>query len=584
MVIGLVAIIVVGAASPSSGRAATDADAARLLSPTLGRPVFVSAGSAFAVRAVAPLGSTQVECALLRADSPAQRIRLQPAGDAAARLAAGEALALTVPLDTPRRTYDLEVRVGAAVLRGRHSVAVTEADDPVRLVHLSNMNVGDLSAPEFDDRLVSEINLVAPTAIVMTGDYLDATHPNPRAGWQDLVSFVLRLDAPVILACGDHDDIGLYSEFAAPSPVGVIQVGRHRGVVLFDHPGAPIDRDADQIRWVESLTRMAGGDGLTFVISHDDYPNLLAYWQRAGSLEGTIRDGRVGVWISGGHLDWDGVENAALVAAAAPMRYVRTHQAGRATLGGASGTAHYRVIDLDGDRVRMPSERTATRAPAPSTPVGHLWAEALDVNDGSQTRVGFRANSTLPYAIDRNALWLRVRKTGEGRPWCHGGRIDEIIEQSSFWECRVRFDLPDKSMVRGEIGAGPEPLYADHLVEFQIEEVLEFHERATPDGLQYLEAAGPTGFVEIVNNGSRSLALAPQVRLDGEPIAYRPVGVDQPFVTRMSLTIDPGARVRLQVDFSAVRVTAGRRTLQVYAESATAVVPSVHPVDIRVVR
>ena len=44
-----------------------------------------------------------------------------------------------------------------------------------------------------------------------------------------------RLDAPALLACGDHDDMTLYSKYVAPSPIGVVDLGRFRGVVLLDH-------------------------------------------------------------------------------------------------------------------------------------------------------------------------------------------------------------------------------------------------------------------------------------------------------------------------------------------------------------
>src|SRR5690606_33955745 len=141
---------------------------------------------------------------------------------------------------------------------------------------------------------------------------------------RDLLAFIRRLDAPVIMACGDHDDVGLYSERVSPSPIGVVRIGRHRCIILYDHPAAPIDRDTDQLAWVERTLQSPGFDGLTIVVAHDDRPNLLAHWRSSGTLAERLRRGRIGLWLAGGHRDWDGVAFAELLRAAGPLRYVRT--------------------------------------------------------------------------------------------------------------------------------------------------------------------------------------------------------------------------------------------------------------------
>lgn len=181
-------------------------------------------------------------------------------------------------------------------------------------------------APSFDQRLIEEVNLVAPTLIVATGDFLDATHADPPVGWRELIDCLTRFDAPIVMACGDHDDIELYSRHVAPSPIGLVNVGRHRALLLFDHPRGPIHRNPEQLRWVERTLGTPGFDGLTFVVTHDDSPNLLRHWQQQGTLTRMIRSGRIGLWFAAGHQDWDGQVYGDVIDAAVPMVYLRTQQ------------------------------------------------------------------------------------------------------------------------------------------------------------------------------------------------------------------------------------------------------------------
>lgn len=574
-------ILLIATTTPGIAQDAA-AERARVLQPTLGRPAFVAPGGQLVVRAVAAADGGRVTVALSSSDARPIALSLPP--NAAASLSDGKPIVCTVPTDTPSRTYDLVLSAGRVRIRAAHCVAVTRADDHVRIVHLSNMNLGSLDAPRLDPRLISEINLVAPTAIIMTGDLLDATRPDPRAGWDALVALVRRFDAPVIIACGDHDDMTLYSTYAAPSPIGQVAIGRHRCIVLYDQPYAPLDRDRDQIRWVENTLARPGFDGVTIIATHDDYPTLLAIWQRRGQLANMLRSGRVGLWLCGGHRDWDGVENAALIRAAAPMRYVRTHESSSATRGGASGIPHYAAIDLDGDRVNILGDSAEAGDVPASIELGHLHATVDGPNDGSNTRVGFEAISSLPFALTRLAQTVRVRKSGPRQPWCRGATIEQTVDRGAYWELRLRFDLPDKSALRGLVGTDTPPATPAVVVNFNVAPTLLLHARQTPDGLTYQALEGPAPRVTLRNDGQSPARVAPLIRLDGQPIAYRPAGDDGPFVEQAPLTLAPGARHDLQLDFSAIRVSPGRRTLLVYVRRSPVLVPSSRPLLIREVR
>lgn len=568
----------VEAVRPSTANA--DANAPGLLVPTLGRPAFVEPGGTFRVVARVPNASGTAEFNLVRARPRELRYPLECAPDTIARLLAGQPLKLTVSLTVPRRTYDLEIVLDGTRLTGRHCVAVGSVGRQLRLVHLANMNVGDVGALHFDQRLIDEVNLLAPTLIVATGDFLDATHDDPSVGWRELVDYLTRFEAPIVMACGDHDDIELYSRHVAPSPIGLIDVGPHRGLILFDHPLAPIDSDSEQIRWVEHALGRPGFDRLTFVVTHDDFPNLLHYWQQQGTLTRMISAGRLGLWFAGGHCDWDGQAFSELIHAADPMVYLRTHQSSSAPREGATGVSHYRIIEITDDRVILPQAAPEPSDAPSSTPVGHLRATLDGPNDGSLSRLSFSAVNNLPYRIDKLALTLRLRKLAGSTPWCHGGRLEEVTDLGTLWECRVRFDLPDKGSLRAAAGSGPEPDRQAVDVRVEADNTFHFSRHVTPEGLTFLTLTSDPPVVQVRNDGDQVVQVSPLVRLDGDPVAYRPLAGDGRFATAYRLSLPPGETVSLQLDLAAVRVEPGRRELQVYLAGGDVKVPFCHAVDV----
>jgi hypothetical protein len=551
-----------------------------LLTPTLGRPVFVEPGSSFQVVARLPTSGVVAKFELVCGGQPEQRYRLNCEADAGARLATGQPLRLGVPSTVPRQTYDLHISCNDGELVGRHCVAVGHVGRTLRLVHLSNMNIGDVGAPNFDHRLIDEVNLVAPTLILATGDYLDAVHTDRRAGWRQLVDFFASFDAPVVMACGDHDDIESYSRHVAPSPIGLVDVGPNRCLVLFDHPHARVQDNPAQLRWIEQALMQPAFDGMTLVLSHDECPNLLNRWHHQGILTRMIRGGRIGLWFVGGHHDWDGQAFSELTDAARPMIYLQTHQSSTAPREGASGVSHYRVVDVVDDRVALPHSGPPSIGVPPSTPVGHLQATFDGPNDGSLSRLSFSVASSLPYRLDGLALTVRLRKSGTFAPWCHGARLEQAIDLGDVWQCRLRFDLPDKGGLRARAGSGPEPLPPAVSVRFEAPATFRFHQQTTSQGCTFLSSANDPLFVHVENVGEEVAVVSPLLRLDGDPLAYRPATGQSDFALVYRLRLQPGETVSLQPDLSAVRVAPGRRELQVYLHGADAVVPFCHSVDV----
>jgi len=565
----------------AAGAEASEVAEARLLWPTLGRPAFVAPGDTLCIYAQMPQVTQTPVVSLLCPTTPKHRHLLHAGPEAGQALVGGEALRVQVPAYIVPATYDLEIRWGRSCVVGRHCVAVGTLPERVRIVHLSNMNVGDVGAPDFDPRLIKEVNLVGPTLIVATGDYLDATHADPVRGWLELGDFLARFDAPAVLACGDHDDVAFYSRFVAPSPIGVVEVGRCRGIVLLDHADNPIERDAGQLRWVERVLTEPNDERVTFVVSHAESPNLLRFWQRQGTLERMVRGGRLGLWFAGGHRDWDGREYAGLVTAAAPMLFLRTHQSSSAAQDGAEGVSHYRVVDLVGTRAFLPGEAGQSGPPA-SIPVGRLGVKVGGPNDGTRTRLAVTATNNLPYRMDGLAARVLLRPEGDGEPWCQGATLERATRIDGIWECRLRFDLPDKGSLRALVGAGPEPPRPDVQVRIDLPSRLRFTARSSADGLRFCSASETAALVYVRNRGEGAVEVRPLVRLDGDRVAYRLVNEEGPFATAYRLRLQAGEEVALELDLSAVRVRPGRRELQVYLEGGWACTPVCHPLDVEV--
>ncbi len=600
-----------------------------LISPAQGRPVFVAPGGTLQIVAVVPEehAAGPFELAIVSDRFPSHRHTLELPPDAGQRLLRGEPQALALPEGVPMQTYNLMLRAGGIEAVARHSVAVGSFDEPLRLVHLSDMSIGDVAAPAFDQRLIDEINLAAPALIVATGDYFDATAGQSPTDWDKLSQFFARFEAPVLMACGDHDDIAQYSRVASPSAIGSVEIGPWRGLVLLDHARHPANQDAQQMSWAEH--QLADAARPTFIVGHHEPPGLMRHWLSQGALTQQVQRGRIAAWFAGGHTDWDGRVLRRWAEAAAPALYVRTHQSSPAAVEGAEGVSHYRIVDLDNGRATLlhqPADAALRGAP-PSTPVGRLGVTFEGPNDGSAEQVIFTAVNNLPHRLDRLSVRVLVKRSGSAAPWCIGAEMGQVVSFGRLWECRVHFDLPDKGARRIVVGVGPMPAAEDVRVDFDAPSTLRFASKRTADGVEYQscldqpmvfvsragrpeatavqpvrEGQPGAAAVQPVREGQPGAAAAqpeaaavqpeaaavqpveimPRVRLDGSPIAYRPVDREGPFALAYRIQLTPGAIVPLELDLSAVRVNPGLRELQVYLSHGPATWPISRAVSILV--
>ncbi len=559
------------------GRPERSVPAWTLLAPTQGRPVFVAPGGSFRAALEGSEEPPGIAFELVRDSYPVHRhhLRWRPI-DSGSRVLCCE---LFVPSDTPPATYDLVVNVAGRRLTARHAVAVQNPPARLRLVHLSDMNTDGLAVPEFDEQLVQEVNLLGPTLVVLTGDMLDVTHPDPDGGWQRLSDYLARFEAPTLVACGDNDDPLGYAAYLAPSPLGTIEIGRYRGVVLYDLPRSPISEDADQVAWVEETLLEPGPTDLCFMVAHDSCPNLLRYWRQQGRLADVLTRGRVGLYFAGGHRDWDGHEYADLVTAAHPLWYVRTHQSSRALIGGAGGVSHYRVIDVQGTQARHVGPWSDDGQPA-SIAVGGLTVSFDGPNDGRRRRLAVTVSSRLPVRLDNLTVRVLVQSAGDKRPWCHGARLRQVLDLGNIWECRLAFDLPDCGLLRAVVGTDAEPALPAVTVEFDGPAELLVHNEMDIDAVAWHVGVWP-GTVRLSNRGPGAVEFTPLVRLDGQVLAYRVVSSVGPFAAAYRLRLQPGQTVELQIEVVTHRIRPGLRDLQVYVGGETGLVPACWPLTVK---
>lgn len=390
---------------------ADDSDAPRIVSPSLGRPVFVEPGGEFelmlhpvpaagALQAQLSRGGVRRALRLVSADGPTVRFQVDP--------------------DCAPRTHDLEVVYDGQALRAAHCVAVWHRSERIRLVQLCNPPPpGDAAARALADA----VNLLAPSLVLLAGT------PDPT-NWERLSNLVQNFEAPVLIALGPRDDLAGYSAAIAASPVGAVELGSYRGLVLCDHANAPLESDLAQVRWLEQLLARGSAGAMTFAISYGARPSLLRLWKEHGVLERAVRRGRLGLWLTGEARAESAAEREIAAAARPLLLSSAPLELGR--------LPSLRVVDIEHGRVRLP-----LAGEHPGTPLAIAPSQLSMQIERAGSEALIEASSGLPGALDGLALWIQIEKSPAGRaPNCRGARLEEIIDAGAHWECRIGFDLP----------------------------------------------------------------------------------------------------------------------------------------------
>lgn len=542
-------------------------DALVIREPSQGRGIFIEPDGEFyfVMRVTDQLRGGDAAFNLVSAVEPSIRIPLYATTPPSFVNNEFASLVLKVPPDATPGLYDLEVRSKAGAYRSRRCVKVVDHfKTRFRFVHLSNMNVGDPTAPDFDDMLPAEVNLLAPEFIVATGDYTEWSRAlNVPAAWKRVLDYFARFDAPVFIVCGLHDHEESFGRLVGNGPIGTIDYGSYHGILILDHPGHPVDQDADQLRVIDADLRKNQSKSLNFIVSHSDELGLLDAWRERGDLADFLRRNKVRMFITGGSADWDYTEFADKLAGLTDFHFIRTHQSSTCLRDRATGVSHYRVIDVDADSFSyVYPDDTAAEKLQYSIPAGRLRVFHDHPNDGSAAEITATVQNSLNQSFPGVQLWLRVAKTGRAapQPSVAGGRLLRALDIGRYWSCLVEADLPEKGAVRILAASSPGAIPPLPPVAVSIDgpSDLGFSERRTPFGLGYYAADNPLTLV-LKNTSKRPASCWPIVRLNGSQL--RP---DPKQTPRMPIKIDPEATIRIPLNVTLRRVSEGPHTLQCY--------------------
>ncbi|MBK8915968.1 MAG: metallophosphoesterase [Phycisphaerales bacterium] len=530
------------------------AEPPRIIWPSQGRPLFTTRDTEITIIAELPEGAAAT-AALERGGPAAQRVELSAVQDAAG--ADASRLRFTVPADTPQQTWDLVLSVGGRTARARSAVAVRDDLSRIRVVHVSDLNLGAIGAPQIDPRLLDEINLLGPTLVLLTGDLVDITHDDPAAGWDELSAALARLDAPIVAACGEHDDLAQFGRCLAPGPVGSVEVGPHRVLVLYDVPQRPIALDVEQCEWAGAALARSRGRGLTMVLSHSRSAGFLQTLVDADRHRDLLANGRVGLWFLGGS---DPGEHP-LAEAVAPTCLVQTPPASALGRSGAGSEPRFRVLDIAGTRVSGVREEGGRVVAGDAWPVGRLSVRSDSPPDGSASVVRLLATNNHPFRVEGLRRRIALRADGDSAPWVRGATLLQSARSGNVWQVDLGWSLPDKGAARIVVGTGAAPPDSEPVVRFDIPARITLE--ALSDG-GYCVPAATGGTVWLRNAQEREVRITPLLMLDAATVAYSVAGVEGGPATAYQLTLAAGQQIALKPAWATGRVRPGGRELQVY--------------------
>lgn len=546
--------------------AATPATTGVALEPSPARPFIIAPGDSFfyVTRLPAGLGN-QMFITLVHSVVPQLRYPLKNATPLSLNEDKSQgSMIVECPADVADGLYDIELEGEHATYSIPHCVYVCATPrSKFRVIHLSDMNIDDPSAPNFDSRLIDEINLLAPEFIIATGDFTDWSQTlNDPTGWDRTMAYLTQFDAPVYVICGDHDHNESFGVKVANGAIGTIDYGKLHGLLLWDNAVHRID--PDQIKWViEDLKNHSSGS-INFIAENDDDLTLLdRIAERVDNLPKFVHDTNLRMIITGGHTDWDYLEYAERLRELPDLNYIRTHQSSTCLRDRATGVSHYRVIEFDDDKFSYvyPDDVTGLRAQH-SIPSGRLRVFYDVANDGSQPRVTATVQNALNQPFENCRLWLRVAKSSSDasrKPTAAGGKIVQTFDAGDHWACRISVDLPDKGGARVRITTDGD-LPPETPVSFALEgdRDLTFRPQVTATGLAYFASPQTLNLV-MTNTGSQPVVCWPIIRLNGSQLS-----VDRSETEEWPVKLDAGASATLKVNLTLGRVSPGPHLLQVF--------------------
>lgn len=474
----------------------------QIVDPMPGRPAFVQPGGSLRV-VLADDVITQPAVSLIDEFNDRAAIPLlvnQSSGEMPGVIFAN------VPEGTPRGVYTLRVRANDATYERQHAVSVMRSRTCLRILQLPGPMIGGLFSESAPWRIVDEINLLAPDAIVIAGGFVDPLAEDESAQWAELSDWLRRIRAPLIAAIGGRDDILRFSESLAPSAIGVVRIGPFDIATINNTDSNSLLHDAEQRAWLAN-----------YLNANTKRPRIVVS-ELACDDAGTLQTGmKPLLWLTdvGSEDSRDAASFASDHPAIADSAFLfDVCLAGNANAEPAAESKRaYKFGSL-----RMRVESIGNSSPAAVT----IWNSSLTDHRGLE-------------------VVLRVPKRGATRPWVVGGRLTQLVDFGDHWDCTIATDSPAKSRIRVVAGTGTKP------PELDIRATIRAAGAEFQSALQQRAAWQDIAEVTISNRNPSEQSVTPTVFVDDQPVRYRVAATAGPNAWGYALTIPPRENAVLQV-------------------------------------
>jgi hypothetical protein len=502
----------------------------QILEPTQGRARIIKAGDSFYFMfRVEKLDMPRIEASLVNSICPGERITLSAEGSTPTAIQGNHwVLMLKVPETTKPGVYDLMIDLGVGYQKVANAVKVIDQyKKKFRFVHLSNMNIGDPTSPDFDYRLVEEINLLNPEFIIATGDFIEnAGVEHNSESWRLVKKYLSRFNAPSYILCGDQDDPISFPSLINPSLVGTLDYGMLHFFFMMDSSYHPVEQDTAQIKsMITDLTNSKNGQ-TTFLVGNRDNLGVIDGLTTMGQNPADLfAQGKVRYLLFGGSTDWDFKEYAEKLSSVKvpDLAYVRTAQSSTCMKNGGSGVSQYRVFDVDGDQIRYiyPDEQ-ASATLQHSVPVGRMKILYQGPNDGSQKMQMATVVNALNQSFDNCRLIFRIAGTDPGSVKIANGKIERVIPTGkNELVVSVLVDVPEKGATQVMVTSDPAAMGPYEALPVKISlntpKKLNFAAAETGPGLNFFASEDKLELT-LANTSDRTISVVPQVTLGGQEL------------------------------------------------------------------
>lgn len=562
-----------------------------IIKPTQGRPVIVKPEQSFyfifQFRSEEKLDIPRIEVMLSHSLCPDYKVPLISVSPPVVMQKRHIVMLLKAPALTPEGVYDLHIDLGVGYQTVKRAVKVVrEFKDRIRVVHLSNMNIGLPTAPDFDRRLIDEINLLAPDFIIATGDFFASKED---ADWPKLKEFLAAFNAPCYVLCGDNDDIVGYSRYISPNLTDTFDYGKYHFLLTFDTSFHPIEKDADQLQAIIDDLRLYGKDAyMSVIVCNRDNLGIIDGLRKLKFDPAIIfREGKVRAIITGSSSDWDYKEYKSKLNGLSGVEYIRTAQSSTSLKYGGDGRSHYRLIEIgpDGLSYTYSDPENDKEGIQTSMAVGGIRFFRYGRNDWSEDTAKVAVLNTLYKSFSDCRIVFRLKGTAKDLV-VQNGRVIELIESGGKVTAVVGVDLPARTVVyvlattNKDIAAK----YDKRPVEFELSlpDKLVFNRFTSPEGINYIKAEEELSLV-VKNTSKVPVDVSLQVCICGEAIVIKdPSDPGILDLTGQIVAIEPGKSRKFTIIPLAKNLKSGKGYVQIYLLNDPLKRFVIFPIDIEV--